>query len=270
MPILCFSNNFDNDINNFKYVCIEVLGSDNFYERKLHKHLSNEFKKAGFIILLDNGYSNLPKDAIQFPNIVLDCAATLDASKGMPFKIVIELKDYKKNTIFSYNQISPFPKKVAKNAVSELVNDGYKYNNALKKIDYIVDGIDIREVNTYNLDDFINVFLKDCNLNNINLPQQKINVIFDTEIIDPTIALAFGLGKDDEIIIKVNPNNWKKSSLQKKWYVIYHELGHDVLNLLHGQGGKMMFPFADREYNWEEFFLDKQFMFDYYKKTSKN
>ena len=47
-------------------------------------------------------------------------------------------------------------------------------------------------------------------------------------------------------------------------YILYHELGHDVLNLEHGQGGKMMFNFADRDYSWDEFFKDKEYMFSYY------
>jgi len=46
---------------------------------------------------------------------------------------------------------------------------------------------------------------------------------------------------------------------------MYHELGHDVFNLEHGQGGKMMFNFADREYNWFDFAYDSKKMFEYVK-----
>ena len=35
----------------------------------------------------------------------------------------------------------------------------------------------------------------------------------------------------------------------------------DVLNLGHGEGGKMMFNFSDRGYSWDEFFEDKEEMF---------
>ena len=54
------------------------------------------------------------------------------------------------------------------------------------------------------------------------------------------------MGDDSKIVIKVDPKKWQNSSKQKKWYIMYHELGHDVLNLNHGEGGKMMFNFADR------------------------
>ena len=46
---------------------------------------------------------------------------------------------------------------------------------------------------------------------------------------------------------------------------IYHELGHDVLNLMHGQGGKMMFNFTEEEYSWKDFFIDRDNMFKKYK-----
>ena len=71
---------------------------------------------------------------------------------------------------------------------------------------------------------------------------------------------------DTLIKIKVDPEKWAKSSIEKRWYVLYHELGHDVLNLDHGQGGKMMFNFVDRNYTWDEFFNDKQYMFNFLNK----
>ena len=71
------------------------------------------------------------------------------------------------------------------------------------------------------------------------------------------IALSYALGDDSSIIIKVDPEKWANASIEKKWYVLYHELGHDVLNLEHGQGGKMMFNFADKEYTWDDFLMIK-------------
>ena len=40
------------------------------------------------------------------------------------------------------------------------------------------------------------------------------------------------------------------------------ETNKDILNLDHGEGGKMMFNFADKEYSWDDFIEDKQYMFD--------
>ena len=55
---------------------------------------------------------------------------------------------------------------------------------------------------------------------------------------------------------------WSKASNPKRWYILYHELGHDVLNLKHGQGGKMMFNFTEEDYTWYDLLKDKDYMFN--------
>ena len=123
--------------------------------------------------------------------------------------------------------------------------------------------IDLRDINLYDLTAMINFFLLEsnkfgCKIGSIG----NINASFET-LKDNTIALSYGINNND-IILKVDPEKWAKSSTEKKWYVLYHELGHDVLNLNHGQGGKMMFNFADRNYSWKEFNDDKKYMFKYF------
>ena len=78
-----------------------------------------------------------------------------------------------------------------------------------------------------------------------------------------TIAISYGMNKDDEVIIRIDPEKWANASAPTKWYILYHELGHDILNLEHGQGGRMMFNFPLKDYTWKEFFEDRDFMFDY-------
>ena len=111
----------------------------------------------------------------------------------------------------------------------------------------------------------VNFFLDNCKNYGIIIPKQNIKVTFE-ELEGSTIALAFGKDNDNEIIIKVDPKNWENASLFKKWYILYHELGHDVLNLSHGEGGKMMFNFAERNYSWDEFIIDRNEMFHSYLK----
>ena len=80
--------------------------------------------------------------------------------------------------------------------------------------------------------------------NNINIPDIKtLDATFVPQEGD-VLALAYGFQDDNVIKIQIDPEKWAKSSSQKRWYVLYHELGHDVLNLEHGQGGKMMFNFC--------------------------
>jgi hypothetical protein len=107
----------------------------------------------------------------------------------------------------------------------------------------------------------IDFFLEDTKRSNIAVkPDQNIKAIFEP-LEGSTIALAYGSGDDSNILIRVDPEKWANASEVKRWYILYHELGHDVLNLDHGEGGKMMFNFADREYSWDEFLEDKDYMF---------
>ena len=81
-----------------------------------------------------------------------------------------------------------------------------------------------------------------------------------------TLGRSYGINNDNKIELKIDPVKWQNSSVPKRWYLIYHELGHDVLNLNHGNGGKMMFNFADRGYSWNEFWEDRNYMFNSFKK----
>jgi antitoxin component YwqK of YwqJK toxin-antitoxin module len=152
-----------------------------------------------------------------------------------------------------------------------LFNYGYKGNLITKKrfngksfsgtdLRHFINDKNIYKTNVYDLEAMIKLFLEDCKENNIKLlSDYKITAKFE-ELEKNTLALAFGIFNDEEIILKVDPIEWSKASNPKKWYILYHELGHDVLNLEHGQGGKMMFNFTDNDYTWDDFFEDKSYM----------
>lgn len=120
------------------------------------------------------------------------------------------------------------------------------------------------EVNEYDLKSMVEVFLNDCRNNNISIvANNTIKATFET-LDGGAIALSYGYNDDSMILLKVDPEMWANSSKEKRWYVLYHELGHDVLNLDHGEGGKMMFNFIDKEYTWEDFVTDRDYMFKSY------
>ena len=139
------------------------------------------------------------------------------------------------------------------------------------------------EIEEYDLELMVNVFLDDLINNNAQMgypidlitsfggildnkdssKRPKIRATFEP-LEGNTLALAYEMNDDDNIILKIDPENWAKASTVKRWYTLYHELGHDVLNFEHGQGGKMMFNFADRDYNWETFEKDRNYMFKKY------
>ena len=143
------------------------------------------------------------------------------------------------------------------------------FENMDRRIDqFIVKDNDFRKINTYQLDQMIDVFFDDCEENNIFINRDQNIFTEFKELEGTTLALAYGIDNDENIAIQVDPVEWDRASLARKWYTIYHELGHDVLNLYHGDGGKMMFNFADIDYSWNQFFEDKKFMFDIYKKKN--
>ena len=140
------------------------------------------------------------------------------------------------------------------------------YSSGGRKLD---EKLDLREINVYDLKAMVNFFIEDYNRRSEKVSAKLINPkIFKEEQVKATfeplegeaIALSYGMNDDSKIIIKIDPKKWAEASLEKKWYILYHELGHDVLNLEHGEGGKMMFNFADKEYSWDDFIEDKKYM----------
>jgi antitoxin component YwqK of YwqJK toxin-antitoxin module len=142
----------------------------------------------------------------------------------------------------------------------------YRDGKIVANLRLIFGDTNIEDVNVYDLEAMVKLFLKDCELNNIKLSSDyKITSTFET-LDKGVLAKAYGIFNDEEIIIKVNPQDWSNASNPKRWYILYHELGHDVLNLQHGQGGKMMFNYSEKDYNWEGFIKDKDYMFNSMKK----
>ena len=92
----------------------------------------------------------------------------------------------------------------------------------------------------------------------------NIDVIFQP-LKDNILGVSYGIFNNNKIILRIDPEKWESATLLERWYTIYHELGHDVLNLNHGEGGRMMFNFSvDSDYKWEDFFRDRDYMFKYF------
>ena len=60
-------------------------------------------------------------------------------------------------------------------------------------------------------------------------------------------GLSFGSGDDDRIEIYINPSTWEQFNKPMRYFLMYHELAHDVLNLddlepKSWNEGKLMYP----------------------------
>jgi Zn-dependent peptidase ImmA (M78 family) len=84
------------------------------------------------------------------------------------------------------------------------------------------------------------------------------------------IGVTNSMYDDSSISLSINPSLWKTSSDSKKLYVLFHELGHDILNFRHGEGGKMMFTISESDYSFKDFYNDKDYMFKSFFKSFFN
>lgn len=135
-------------------------------------------------------------------------------------------------------------------------DDEYDFSYMLEEMEN-----DENFVDTYDLKGMINYFIEDCRKHSIPIPNKMTIDATLTELAKGTIAHALGMEDDSIIHIEIDPDQWHKSSIEKRWYILYHELGHDFLNLRHGEGGKMMYNIIERNYTWYDFVRDKETMF---------
>lgn len=72
----------------------------------------------------------------------------------------------------------------------------------------------------------------------------KLNQLDDATHIH---GISYGMNDDDRIEIYINPSTWERFNKPMSYYLMYHELSHDVLNVddldtLSINEGKLMFP----------------------------
>lgn len=87
-----------------------------------------------------------------------------------------------------------------------------------------------------DFDFYVNKFYRDIGVYGIFPKRPSLQIIkfanFD-KIDDATHihAISFGGSDDNRIEIYINPSTWEKFNKPKRYYLMYHELAHDVLNL---------------------------------------
>lgn len=244
------------DIVNFLAACMSCVNKDllrkaggnsfliDFAKKNIAEYKKKDDNLKGLV--LDKFYSLCDKDGLY--NMTGDISSDLyDVKKsnfGGDYKIVRSCKVEIEDNHFMFH-------------LSKIV--------ALNEGSYKIGQYDLKKVDTYDLHKMIDIFLLDCKLNGFNFTSNTIDAKFE-QLEGNIIGLSYAKDDDKLIKIRVDPRAWSESSKPKRWYLLYHELGHDVLNLEHGNGGKMMFNFADRGYSWNEFWEDKNYMLKNYSK----
>ena len=99
---------------------------------------------------------------------------------------------------------------------------------------------------------YIEKFYRDCEFYGL-FPRRPDTIIIRFSKLDQLVktthihGLSLGYNEDSKIEIYINPSSWNRFSKSSRYFLMYHELAHDVLNLddldnLPINEGKLMYP----------------------------
>ena len=103
-----------------------------------------------------------------------------------------------------------------------------------------------------SFDIYLDKFYRDLELYGI-FPQKPSKTIIKFSKLDQLKntthihAVSFGIYNDDIIEIYINPSSWKSFNKPMRYFLMYHELAHDILNVddlekISRNEGKLMYP----------------------------
>ena len=133
----------------------------------------------------------------------------------------------------------------------------------------------VANLNQFDLHAFLTVFVKDAKenfgLDFSYIYNYEVDLEFNSTVRkagSKTIAYTDALGDNKRVHIVVIPAKWSKMTPAERLAVMYHELGHDILNLDHkAEKGPLMSVYATRGQTFDQLFeLRKEMFADYLKK----
>lgn len=216
--------------------------------------------------VLENTYQKAIKQDEKLKNLFYKNHTESLRGDGITDQLLGDITDYG----FSFsNTVKKDEYTILRNCGLVLDHPAYVFTSertvVINEVSCFVNDFNLKEINQYDLKLMVNVFLQDCKNHNIKVGINQVFATFE-KLEGQLLGLSYGINMDSKIILKIDPIKWEAASAPKRWYLLYHELGHDVLNLQHGNGGKMMFNFAEKGYSWKEFWEDKNYMFESYKR----
>ena len=110
--------------------------------------------------------------------------------------------------------------------------------------------------NSYDSDEdfemYVQKFYRDIGVYGIYPRKPKVQIIKFSKLeqlenLTHYHGLSCGFNDDEKIEIYINPSTWQKFNKPMRYFLMYHELAHDVLNLddLDGKSwneGRLMYP----------------------------
>ncbi len=103
-----------------------------------------------------------------------------------------------------------------------------------------------------NFEMYVEKFYRDLEIYGVYKKQPKTTIIKLSRLdqIDNAThihAVSYGFNDDDKIEIYINASTWKKFNKPMRYFLMYHELAHDILNVsdldnISQNEGKLMYP----------------------------
>ena len=148
-------------------------------------------------------------------------------------------------------------------AINKVLGINVKSNTIVSKY---ANYMKLSTANPFHLEAYVDAFIKDAKIyHNLTLSPGKVFVKFE-QLDGAKLAVAANMNKEN-VVVLVDPENWERATPIKRWYIMYHELGHDILNFRHGVGGPMMNPTtAGIDFTYLTFYKHKNILFNSYKK----
>ena len=202
---------------------------------------------------VDNASPILIFKTIYIADHFIDQLVSIEDRKGVTR--MRNIPDFGNNRYGDWNEINEKDlKAMVKVFIDDLINSSYQIWNG--------------EFGKYNLKFWL--FLEDVwreneteYMNHLK-GQTHIDAVFEP-LKNDVVGVSLGIFNNKKITLRIDPTKWENATLLERWYTIYHELGHDILNLRHGEGGNMMFNFSiNSDYKWEDFFEERDYMFKYF------
>lgn len=133
-------------------------------------------------------------------------------------------------------------------------------------------------LNSYNTDEDFNIYLEKFyrDLEQYGIyPQKPKNTIIKFSKLDQLKdathlhGICFGSNNDEIIEIYINSSSWDKFNKPMRYFIMYHELAHDILNLKDltvdtQNEGKLMYPFISSytDKNMDDFIESSHELFE--------
>ncbi|MFV0553541.1 MAG: DUF4339 domain-containing protein [Mangrovibacterium sp.] len=112
--------------------------------------------------------------------------------------------------------------------------------------------VDNSYVSNEDFEFYVEKFYRDLEMYGIFPPKPSVKIIKFSKIdelkdVTHIHGLSYGYNDDSRIEIYINPTSWKSFNKQMRYFLMYHELAHDVLNLddldpIESNEGKLMYP----------------------------